>query len=266
MCLALALPVNGQNKLVIVATNDTHSRIEAMPQTDKDYPNMGGVVARSAFVNNVRAKNKDVILFDAGDFLQGTPYFNLFHGRVEAQAMNLMKYDAGTLGNHEFDYGLDTLNMIVEKLNYPVVNCNYDFSNTLLKGKIKPYAIFKKAGIKIGVIGVGVNPEGLVQKNKYEGVIFNPIVSSVNYYSNLLKEKEKCDLIICISHIGYEDDIVLAEQSANVNVIIGGHSHTYMQQPDVRKNSQGKDVMIFQNGKNGTYISKFEVELQKIKK
>lgn len=264
--LCVGLVVSAQKQIVILGTNDTHSRIEPIPETDKNYGGMGGVVAREAFIKEIRSQNQNVLLFDAGDFVQGTPYFNLFHGRVEAQAMNLMKYDAGTLGNHEFDYGLDTLKMIVKKLNFPILNCNYDFSKTVLKDDIKPYIILKRFGLKIGVLGVGVDPEGLVQKNKYEGMEFKPIISSVNFYAKILKDSKKCDLVICLSHIGYNDDIKLAEASKNVDIIIGGHSHTYMEKPDMRTNLDGKDVLIFQTGKSGAYVNKIEVELDKVKK
>lgn len=264
--LSLGLTALAQKNIVILGTNDTHSRIEALPHSDQKYAKMGGVEARYSFINEVRKQNKNVLLFDAGDFVQGTPYFNLFHGRVEAQAMNLMKYDAATLGNHEFDYGLDTLKMVIDHLKFPIVNCNYDFSNTVLNGKIKPYIIMKKAGLKIGVIGVGVDPEGLIQKSRYQGMIFKPVNSTVNFYAKILKEEKKCDLIVCLSHIGYKDDITLAEQSRYIDIIIGGHSHTYMEKPDIRKNAEGKDILIFQTGKNGAFINKFEVQLDKMKK
>lgn len=264
--LFIGLMVGAQKKIVILGTNDTHSRIEPIPENDRNYGGMGGVVAREAFIDEIRKQNQNVLLFDAGDFVQGTPYFNLFHGRVEAQAMNLMKYDAGTLGNHEFDYGLDSLKMIVKKLNFPILNCNYDFSETVLKDDIKPYVILKRFGLKIGVLGVGVDPEGLIQKNKYEGMLFKPAISSVNFYAKILKDSKKCDLVVCLSHLGYNDDIKLAEQSKNVDIIIGGHSHTYMEKPDMRTNLDGKEVLIFQTGKSGAYVNKIEVELDKIKK
>lgn len=264
--ISFSIVVGAQKKVVILGTNDTHSRIEPLPANDKKYAGMGGVEARASFIKEVRTQNENVLLFDAGDFVQGTPYFNLFHGRVEAEAMDMMKYNAGTLGNHEFDYGLDTLKMIIKKLKYPIVNCNYDFSNTVLKGMIKPYIVLKKFGLKIGVVGVGVDPEGLIQKNRYEGMIFKPIISTVNLYAKILKEKERCDFVICLSHIGYSDDIILAEQSKNIDLIIGGHSHTYMEKPDIRKNLDGKEILIFQTGKSGAYINKYELELDKVRK
>jgi 5'-nucleotidase len=258
-------------KLVILHTNDTHSRIEALPATEKQYANRGGVVNRKALVDSIRAVEKNVLLIDAGDFVQGTPYFNLFKGRVETGAMNLLKYDVGTLGNHEFDYGLDTLKNIIRSLRFPIVCCNYDFSKTPLKGMVKPYLILKRFGLKIGIVGVGPNPEGLIQESKYDGMVFKPVIPSVNEYADKLRADEKCDLIICISHIGYTspeeepNDRTLAGSSGNIDLIIGGHSHTCMEQPDIRKNKDGKDVLIFQVGKSGAFVSKIDVELGKIK-
>lgn len=261
LALSFCLVGYAQKKVIVLGTNDTHSRIEPLPNSDKKYAGFGGVSARAAFIDQVRKDNENVLLFDAGDFVQGTPYFNLFHGKVEAQAMNLMKYDAGTIGNHEFDYGLDTMKVIFKSLNYPIVCCNYDFSNTVLKNEVKPYVILKKFGLKIGVIGVSVDPEGLIQKDKYEGMIFKPIISSVNFYAKILKESKKCDVIICLSHIGYDTDLALARDSRYVDIIIGGHSHTYMEKPEVVTNLDNKDVLIFQTGKNGAYINKFEIDL-----
>jgi len=264
--LGVSITLGAQKKIVILATNDTHSRIEPIPATDKKYAGMGGIEARSAIIDEIRSQNENVLLFDAGDFVQGTPYFNLFHGRVEAQAMDLMEYDAGTIGNHEFDYGLDTLSMIITKLNYPIISCNYDFTNTVLNGKVKPYVILKKFGLKIGLIGIGVDPEGLIQKDKYEGMIYKPAASTVNFYAKILKETKKCDMVVCLSHIGYPSDIKLAEQSRYIDIIIGGHSHTYMENPDIRKNTEGKDVYIFQTGKSGAYLNRFDVDLEKVRK
>ena len=264
--LCSSLSIYAQKKIVILHTNDTHSRIDPMPETDKYNPGQGGVVNRKAIIDSIRQVEENVLLIDAGDFVQGTPYYNLFKGRVEAETMNLMEYDVTTIGNHEFDYGLDTLKMVFETLNFPVLNCNYDFSNTVLKDLVKPYLILNRFGLKIGLIGVGAKPDGLVQKEKYEGMIFNPIVESVNYYAQLLKRKEKCDLVICVSHIGYLEDKVLADNSHYLDLIIGGHSHTFMKQPDMRTNLDGKSVMVYQVGKNAVSIGKIEIDLKKVKK
>jgi 5'-nucleotidase len=270
LCCSFGLQAQTK-KLVILHTNDTHSRIEALPATEKQYAGWGGIVNRKALIDSIRSAEENVLLIDAGDFVQGTPYFNLFKGRVETGTMNLLKYDVGTLGNHEFDYGLDTLKNMIKSLRNPLVCCNYDFSKTPLKGMIKPYIILKKFGLKIGLVGVGANPQGLVPASNYKGMVFKPIIASTNEYADRLRNKEKCDLIICISHIGYDssegepNDVTLAESSSNIDLIIGGHSHTYMEQPDIRKNRDGKSVLIFQVGKNAAFIGKIDVELEKIR-
>ncbi|MDR0824496.1 MAG: metallophosphoesterase [Prevotella sp.] len=264
--LLISFSLSAQKKLVILHTNDMHSHIEPFPSTDKYYPGQGGVVNRKAIIDSIRKSEKNILLLDAGDVVQGTPYYNMFKGRIEAEAMNRMKYDAVTIGNHEFDYGLDTLKMIYQKLNFPVISCNYDFSGTVLKDMVKPYIIIKRGGLKIGIIGIGVNPEGLIQKAKYEGMVFKPVIETANHYAELLRLKEKCDIIICLSHIGYHQDLVLAEKSNNIDIIVGGHSHTFMQQPDIKKDKAGKDVLIYQTGKNGVNLGKIEVELEKVKR
>lgn len=269
---AICITTNAQEKnITILHTNDTHSRIEPLPKSEYG-DSLGGIQYRIDYINEVRRQNKHVLLFDAGDFVQGTPYFNLFKGRVETQALNLMHYDAGTIGNHEFDYGLDTLKRIISELNYPIVNCNYDFSNTVLKDLVKPYIIINKWGLKIGVLGVGVDPKGMIKSENYEGMIFNPIIESANYYAKILKVEKKCDLVVCLSHIGYvsapgvTNDVSLAQQSENIDIIIGGHTHTYMSDPDIQKNKKGKDVLIYQMGKHGLYLGKIDVTLNKTKK
>ncbi len=264
--LCLSLNVSAQKKLVILHTNDTHSHLEPLPMSDKYNPGQGGVVNRKAIIDSVRNLEQNVLLIDAGDFVQGTPYFNMFKGRAEVDAMNLMKYDVTVIGNHEFDYGLDTMKMIFEKLDFPILCCNYDFSQTVLKDMVKPYIILNRFGLKIGIIGVGVDPEGLVQKDKYVGMTFSPIVETVNLYAESLKKQEKCDLIICVSHIGYTDDKLLAAKSEYLDIIIGGHSHTFMKQPDMIKNILGKEVLVYQTGRYGVNVGKIEVELEKANK
>jgi 5'-nucleotidase len=253
--------VIAQDKLVILHTNDTHSRIDPVPSTDKKYPDMGGVVNRKAVIDSIRNVEKNVILIDAGDFVQGTPYFTLFHGQVETTAMNMMGYEAGTIGNHEFDNGLENLKTMLDNLSYPIVNCNYIFDNTILKGRIKPYVIIKKNGIKVGVIGVGVNPEGLVQKDRIGEMVFNPYAESVNRYA--AKLRKKCDVIICLSHIGYGEDIKMASQLRNVDVIIGGHTHTFMENVRYQEDLDGKEVLIYQADSRGVFLGKVELDLKK---
>lgn len=249
----------GQKKLVILHTNDTHSRIEPMPSGDKQYPNMGGVINRKAIIDSIRRIEENVLLIDAGDMVQGTPYFNLFHGEIEMEAMNSMGYEVGTIGNHEFDNKLEGMKDMLSRLKYPIVNCNYDFSHTILKDMIKPYVILNKGGLKIGIIGVGIDPKGLIQKDNYGEMKFTPIFETVNKYAKEIRSK--CDLIIALTHIGIESDLELAAQSEDIDLIIGGHSHTFMDKPSMVKNRNNKSVAVYQAGKNGVFIGKIEILL-----
>lgn len=262
--LSFAFGVEAQ-ELVILHTNDTHSRIEPLPETDRYNPDLGGVVRRAAYVDKTRKENENVLLFDAGDFLQGTPYFNMFKGEVEVEAMNLLKYDAVTLGNHEFDYGMDVLEDIVKKATFPIVCTNYDFSGTPIDEYIKPYLIINKNGIKVGVIGANIQPLGLVASMNYEGMKFLPPVETANKTAEMLRNDLKCDIVVCLSHLGIGNELKLAEDSRNIDIIIGGHSHTFMQEPVFRKNLDGKEVLVYQTNGRGVYIGRIEVELQKIK-
>lgn len=258
--------IHAQTKnIVILHTNDTHSRIEPIPETDKTHPNTGGVERRMAYIEDVRSKNKNVLLFDAGDFVQGTPYFNLFKGKVEVEAMNLMQYDVATLGNHEFDYGMAAMENFVKDIRFEIVCSNYDFSNTALASYVKPYTIIEKDGVKIGVIATNVDPKGLIASSNYEGMTFLPRIETANKYAAQLRNDEHCDMIVCISHCGYEEDIELAKNSFDIDIIIGGHSHTFMDKPDIITNKSNKQVLMFQTGARGVNVGRIDVELQKTK-
>lgn len=267
ICLLLTISCNAysQKNLVILHTNDTHSRIESLPKTDRTSPGKSGVVRRAELIDQIRKENKNVLLFDAGDFLQGTPYFNLFKGEVEVKAMNLMGYDAATLGNHEFDYGLEILEKVVREANFPIVSSNYDFSQTALKNLIKPFIILKKDGVRIGVIGINIQPRGLIAAGNYEGMKFLDPVKTANEMAELLTTKYKCDMIVCLSHLGYNADLNLAESTRGIDLIVGGHSHTYMKEPAIRKNLDNKEVTIFQTNGRGVYVGRLDIELKKVK-
>lgn len=267
ICLLLTISFNvySQKNLVILHTNDTHSRIEPLPETDRTSPGKSGVVRRAKLIDQIRKENKNVLLFDAGDFLQGTPYFNLFKGEVEVKAMNLMGYDAATLGNHEFDYGLEILEKVVREANFPIVSSNYDFSQTALKNLIKPFIILKKDGVRIGVIGINIQPRGLIAAGNYEGMKFLDPVKTANEMAELLTTKYKCDMIVCLSHLGYNADLNLAESTKGIDLIVGGHSHTYMKEPATRKNLDNKEVTIFQTNGRGVYVGRLDIELKKVK-
>jgi len=264
LCLSLLLSFSAfsQKKIVILHTNDTHSRIEPLPETDRTAGGKGGVVRRASYVDKMRKENKNVLLLDAGDFLQGTPYFNLFKGDVEVKAMNLMKYDAATLGNHEFDYGLAVLEEIIRKANFPIITSNYDFSETALAGLVKPYIVLKKDGMRIGIIGICVQPQGLIAVENYKGMKFLDPVKSANELAEQLRLQHKCDMVICLSHLGYQQDLTLAESTRNIDLIIGGHSHTYMKEPEICENLDHKKVMIYQTNGRGIYVGKIDVELE----
>lgn len=263
--LTLSLASFSQKEIVILHTNDTHSRIEPLPKTDKYSANKGGVVRRSTYIDQVRKENKNVLLFDAGDFLQGTPYFNLFKGEIEVKSMNHMGYDAVTLGNHEFDYGLDVLEEVARLAKFPIVSTNYDFSETKLNGLIKPYIIIKKGGVKIGVIGINIQPKGLIAANNYKGVKYLDPIKTANDMAQMLKVDHKCDMVICISHLGYNPDLNLAESTTGIDLIIGGHSHTFMKTPSIRKNIDENDVLVFQTNGRGVYVGRIDVKLEKVK-
>lgn len=264
--LSISICSFGQKNIVILHTNDTHSRIEPIPETDRNAPDKGGVVRRASYVEQVRKENKNVLLFDSGDFLQGTPYFNLFKGRVEVEVMNLMKYDAVTLGNHEFDYGMEALESVVKMADFPIVCSNYDFSQTSLSELIKPYVIFQKDGVRIGVMSLNIRPQGLVASENYKGMIFLDPVGSANKIVQELRVKHKCDMVICLSHLGYSDDVKLVQKTNNIDIILGGHSHTFMEKPETHKNIDNKEVLIYQTAGRGAYVGRIDVELEKVRK
>ncbi len=262
--IALICSLSFSQTLTILHTNDTHSQID--PSKDKKNPSktIGGLVARANLIDSVRKSNKDVLLLDAGDFLQGSAYFNFFHGRLEIKAINLLKYDAITLGNHEFDNGTDSLAIILEKMEVPVICSNYEITLPSLKGQIQAYVITEKAGMRIGIIGIGVKPDGLISDKNFKGITYQDPINSANFYANKLKTEKECDLIICLSHLGIENpnvnDQILAQNSKNIDIIIGGHSHKMIDKLEV-KNINGENVLITQAGSFGKYIG--EIKLSK---
>ena len=257
-----------EKSLVILHFNDTHSRIDPMPLNDARNPDKGGVVRQETYIQDVRKETKNVFIFHCGDLVQGTPYFNLFGGEVEIAVANLMKMDASCLGNHEFDNGLDFLEKMIRKAKFPFITTNFDFTGTRLEGLTKKYLILKRGGLKIGIIGLTINPNGLVAKKNYEGVKYLDPLESANSMAAFLKNERKCDLVICLSHLGYyplEDhfgDITLAKKSRNIDIILGGHSHTFLQQPDRRTNLDGKEVVIQQTGAYGINVGRLDVVMK----
>ncbi|MDR3351061.1 MAG: metallophosphatase [Prevotellaceae bacterium] len=238
--------------ITILHTNDVHSQVEP------DKNNMGGMVRMATYIRQVRAAEENVLLLSAGDMFQGTPYYNLFSGAVEIELMNAMGYDLACLGNHEFDNGIDSLVKRLQEAKFKIITANYDVSETALRPLVKPYAILEKGGFKIGVVGVGTDLSPVSFGKNWEGIVISDAVEAANTIAKQLKEQH-CDLVLCLSHIGYEEDIKLAENSRNIDLIIGGHSHTFLEKPDIRKNLDGKDVPITQTGGNGKYIGRIDI-------
>jgi 5'-nucleotidase len=255
--------------LTILHTNDVHSHIEPFADDDKKYPGLGGAAHRATIIDNIRKKSDNVLVLDAGDIFQGTPYFNFFQGDLEIDLMNKMRYDAATIGNHDFDGGIDTLAKQITRSNFPFVNCNYDFTNTPVAGKVHKHVVIKKGKLKIGITGCGVELNGLVPDKLYVNTKYLDPVKCVQEQVDILKYEKKCHLIICLSHLGYKydnakvSDIVLAKQTTNIDLIIGGHTHTFLEKPDVQKNKNGKDVLINQVGWAGVQIGHLEYFFEK---
>ena len=220
-------------------------------------------------IDYFRNREKNILLLDAGDMFQGTPYYNMYGGELEIKLMNKMQYDAGTIGNHDFDNGVDGLSKQLVYAGFPLLNCNYDFTGTSMQGKTKAYKVFEKGGIRIGVFGIGIQLEGLVDKKMYGNTVYADPLEKAAIISHSLKYDEKCDLIICLSHLGYKyedekiSDIVLAKKSLNIDLIIGGHTHTFLDQPVVIKNRDGKNVMIAQVGWAGIKLGKVDFYMAK---
>ncbi len=265
--LPLASCSNATDKhITILHTNDVHSHIDAFPKDHSIYPNLGGLARRAALVDAVRQENKNTLLFDAGDIFQGTPYFNFYGGELEFKLMSMLRYDAATIGNHDFDNGVEGLYAQLPHAQFDLLSANYDFSNTVLNGSTKPYKTYSLDGIKIGVYGIGIGLEGLVSEKLYKETLYlDPYEISLDI-ERLLKEEEQCDLIICLSHLGYAyeawearpDDLTLASKTNFTDLIIGGHTHTFLDKPDIVTNNKGKEVLVNQVGCFGLNVGRID--------
>lgn len=250
--------------ITILHTNDTHSHIDPFEASHPRNPNMGGVARRAALVEKIRKENPNTLLLDAGDIFQGTPYFNYYGGELELKLMSMMKYDAATLGNHEFDNGLEGFLAPLPNANFDFINSNYDFSNTILDGYIKKYKTFDLDGIKIGVFGLGIELDGLVSKSHYKETKYLDPIEIAQEMTRFLKEEQKCDLVVCLSHLGYKynnskiSDLVLASKTKNIDLIIGGHTHTFLNKPTLMDNIEGKSVVVNQVGCFGINLGRID--------
>lgn len=258
-------------KITILHTNDQHSRIEPFDESYKRNPNQGGFARRASLIHQIRQQEKNVLLLDSGDIFQGTPYFNTFGGELEFKLMSMMKYDAATMGNHDFDNGLEGFLKVLPHAKFPFICSNYDFKNTILEGVTSPYKIIRKEGIKIGLFGLGVELEGLVGKPNYKETKYLDPVDIAQHYADFLKKEKKCDLIICLSHLGYQykedkiSDVILAQKTDNINVILGGHTHTFLPEPQKYRNRKNQVVLVNQVGWAGLLLGRIDFFLNKQK-
>lgn len=260
---------NDVSQLCILHTNDTHSRIDPYPANDPNFPMMGGYARRAALINQVRNQVEHVLLLDAGDIFQGTPYYNIYGGEPELRLMTKMGYDASTIGNHEFDNGLEGLEGVLPFAGFPFINSNYDFSQTILNGKIETYKILNKGNLKIGLYGLGIEMEGLVGRNLYGNTVYHDPVKVAIRMEMILKEEHQCDLVICLSHLGYKyetgkvSDVVIAGKTRYTDIILGGHTHTLLDPPAQIENAVGKIVYIGQTGYAGVRLGRMNLYFNK---
>jgi 5'-nucleotidase len=271
-CLAWSLLSAGLlaqgRKLFVVHTSDTHSCIEPISPnfSDSTQADKGGYLRRAALLRQLREEYpRNLLLFDCGDFSQGSLYYTLFKGDVEVKLMNEMKYDACTIGNHEFDFGLDNMARLFRMAQFPVVCCNYDFAGTPVEGLVKPYIIIERAGVRVGVIGVAPELDGLVVKSNYGATRYIRPAKAAQPVIDLLRNREHCDLVICLSHLGYvktpDGDPAFIAETSGIDIVLGGHSHTYFEHPLYMKNRDGHEVLLEHMGKNARWLGTVELEL-----
>ena len=267
--LPLTASAKKTKQLVILHTNDTHSQIfpisSQLPDTMK--AGRGGFLRRIAMLKEERQKNPDLLYFDSGDFWQGSAYFTMFKGDVEIGLMNEMGIDASTIGNHEFDFGLENMAEMFKKANFPILSANYDFTGTVMEGVTKPWIIIKRNGVKIGVFAVNPKMKGLVSDKNCPGVKYLDPAKVALETATMLKQEKKCDMVICISHLGWnsgrgEDDQYMIKGSRNIDLVLGGHTHTYMEELQYENNLDGKPVPVDQNGKAAIFVGKIVVDLK----
>jgi 5'-nucleotidase len=256
-------------RLTILHTNDVHSHIDPMPADHPRFPNQGGFARRAALIKQLKLDNPNTLVFDCGDIFQGTPYFNFFKGSLEIDLMNEMGYHAATIGNHEFDNGIEELAEQVKRAKFPFVCSNYNFDETPLQGLTKPYHIIETGGVRVGVIGLGIELSGLVDPSKYGATQYLDPLTAARHYSSFLKKDKKCDYVICLSHMGFQykdakvSDRVIARETSHIDMILGGHTHTFLEKPVEVINQTGKKVLINQTGWAGINLGRIDVTFEK---
>jgi 5'-nucleotidase len=256
-------------KLTILHTNDMHSHIEPFPINDPLYPGIGGMARRAALIDEIRAEEENIMLLDAGDVFQGTPYFNMYGGELEFKLMSLMKYDACTIGNHDFDNGVEGLAKMLPHANFPFISSNYDFADTALNGKTIPYKVFEKNSLRVGVYALGVELKGLVDKKNYANTLYLNPVEVAKEKEKMLKQELNCDIVLCLSHLGYKyksekvSDVKLAGFLSHTDLIIGGHTHTFLDKAVSVKNANGSEILVTQAGWAGLRLGRVDFVVEK---
>jgi 5'-nucleotidase len=273
-CSALSTPlleVSARETLItILHTNDTHSQIDPLPDNDKQYGGKGGVARRATLVKRVRKENPNTLMIDAGDVFQGTPYFNFYKGEVEYKSMSLIGYDVVTLGNHDFDNGVDALVSAMKFANFDFVSSNYELHGTPLEPRVKRYVVRVLGGVRVGLFGLGISPDNLITPENFKGVKYVDPIKSARAVVEILRQRERCQLVICMSHLGYYPnakegeigDTQVASQVDGIDFIASGHTHTFMQKPVLTKQPSGNDTVIFQVGKSGIYVGRVDFKLR----
>jgi 5'-nucleotidase len=260
----------GETLITILHTNDTHSQIDPVSDSDKQYGGKGGVARRATLVKRIRKENPNTLLVDAGDVFQGTPYFNFYKGEVEYKSMSLIGYDVVTLGNHDFDNGVAALASAMKFANFDFVSSNYDFRGTVLETKVKPYVVRTLGNVRVGLFGLGISPDNLITPQNFQGVKYMDPVEMTRGVVRLLREQEKCQLVVGMSHLGYYPnpknaeigDTQVAAQVSGIDFIASGHTHTFMEKPVLQKTPSGDDTIIFQVGKSGIYVGRIDFKLK----
>jgi len=265
------LEVSARETLItILHTNDTHSQIDPLPDNDKQYGGKGGVARRATLVKRIRKENPNTLMIDAGDVFQGTPYFNFYKGEVEYKSMSLIGYDVGTLGNHDFDNGVDALVAAMNFAKFDFVSSNYELHGTPLEARVKRYVVRTLGGVRVGLFGLGISPDNLITPENFKGVKYMDPIKSAREVVEILRQRERCQLVVGMSHLGYYPnpkegeigDTQVASQVDGIDFIASGHTHTFMQKPVLTRQPSGKDTIIFQVGKSGIYVGRVDFKLR----
>ena len=263
-------PAAGETLITVLHTNDTHSQIDPILENDKTYAGKGGVARRATLVKRIRKENPNTVMIDGGDVCQGTPYFNFYKGEVEYKAMTMIGYDAGTLGNHEFDNGVESLARALKFAEFDILSTNYDVRGSALESKVKTHVVKTLGGIRVGMFGLGIRPEGLITADNFAPVKYMDPVRMARGVVKLLREQERCQLVLGMSHLGYYanpkgdevGDSQVAAQVDGIDFIASGHTHTFMEKPVLVKNPAGQDTVIFQVGRSGIYVGRVDFTIR----